>query len=306
MLPWKLRRHPLFPAYLAFASVSFFWGTTYLAIRMALETIPPLPLLAIRFVLSGGALLLLGWWKKWRWPRGRELWLTVLQGVLMLGIGNGCLVQAETWIPSGLAAVFITLSPFWLLGMDALTGGERLTLPVLSGFVVAFGGVLLLMGPDAFQTGTASAGGLWKGLLILQFGNIAWNAGSLMHRRRESEVHSFASGAIQQFASGLFWLAPALANGSLTGLQASSRSAWALLWLVVFGSIVGFTSYIYALEKLPVAVVSLYNYINPVVAVALGWLVYREPFGPREMWGMLIIFAGVALVRHMHSRQKRV
>jgi len=296
-----LGRHPLFRAYLAFASVSIFWGTTYLGIRMSLESFSPLALLSLRFVSSGVILVTVGWLRGWRWPRGRELLETSFQGVLMLGMGNGCLVLAETWIPSGMAAVFITLSPFWLLGMDAVTGGERLHLPVLGGCAAAFVGVMLLMGPDAWNL--SAGANLWKGLLILQLGNIFWNAGSLMQRRRSTEVTAFASGAVQQLASGVCFLIPALATGAFHGAQPALRSVAAVGWLVVFGSIVGYTSYIYALERLPVALVALYNYINPVVAMALGWWFYREPFGRRETLGMIIIFAGVALVRHLHRKK---
>jgi len=267
---------------------------------MALESFPPLALVALRFCLSGGLLLTFGRLRGWQLPRGAELRSTAFQGILMLGLGNGCLTLAETWIPSGMAALIITLSPFWLLGMDAMSGGERLHAPVLGGLVVGFAGVMMLLGPDAFTSVAGPA--LWKGLLILQLGNIFWNAGSLMQRRRATQVSAFASGAIQQFASGLFFLIPALASGSFHGLHPSFRSTVALGWLVVFGSIVGYSSYIYALERMPIALLSLYNYINPVVAVGLGWWFYREPFGWREAFGMIVIFAGVAIVRQVHGR----
>lgn len=295
-------RSPLFFAWLAFASVSLFWGTTYLGIRMALEAFPPLVLLAARFLLAGGVLVAVALARGWRLPRGRELWETAGQGVLMLGVGNGCLVLAETWIPSGMAALIITLSPFYLVGLDALMpGGEALHWPTLGGMVVGFLGVGLLLGPDAFHGSNSAA--LWKGVLILQIGNIFWNIGSVVQRRRTTQVHAFVSGAVQQFAVGVVYLIPALLwpGGPI---HWSFRGTAALLWLVVFGSIVGYNSYIYALERLPVALVSLYNYINPIVAVLLGWWVYREPFGMREAAGMLVIFAGVALVRHIHSRSR--
>lgn len=293
-------RSPLFFAWLAFASVSFFWGTTYLCIRMALESFPPLVLMAARFVLSGGILLAVALVRGWRLPRGRELWETAGQGVLMLGVGNGCLTFAETWIPSGMAALIITLSPFYLIGLDALMpGGEPLHLPTLGGMVVGFLGVALLMGPDALRGATAAA--MWKGLLILQVGSVFWNLGSVLQKRRTTQVHAFVSGAVQQFAVGLVYLVLA-AFWQGGEIHWNLRSSAALLWLVVFGSIVGYNSYIYALERLPVAIVSLYNYINPIVAVLLGWWAYREPFGPREALGMFVIFAGVAIVRRVQSR----
>ena len=293
-------RDPRFLAWLAFASVSFFWGTTYLGIRMALEGFPPMLLLALRFLLSGGILLIVAPVRGWTLPRGRELRETALQGLMLLGVGNGCLVLAETWIPSGMAALIITLSPFWLVGLDAaFPGGERLHGPTLAGMAVGLAGVGLLIGPDALSGGQASS--LWKGLLILQVGNLFWNLGSIYQRRRTVTVHAFSSGAVQQFTVGVVCLVIVLIwpGGEV---HVTLRSSLALAWLVVFGSIVGYTSYLYVLDHLPVAIVSLYNYINPVVAVLLGWWFYREPFGWREACGMMVIFAGVALVRRFQAK----
>jgi drug/metabolite transporter (DMT)-like permease len=288
-------------AWLAFSSVSFFWGTTYLGIRMGLESFPVLALVTIRFLSSGAILLLIAWWRGWKLPQGAELRSHCFQGVLMLGVSSGALTLAETMIPSGLAALIITLSPFWLVGLDAVTGGEKLHAPVLAGLLVGFSGVAILTGPDVLSG--ANGGNVLKGFLILQLGSLFWNAGSLMQRRRVSEVSAFVGGAVQQFSAGAASLAPALWTGAFDNLHPSNRSYAALAWLIVFGSIVGYNSYIYALQKLPVAVVSLYNYINPIVAVLLGWFFYREPFGAREAAAMAVIFLGVALVRRAHSRR---
>ena len=294
-------RDPRFLAWLAFASVSFFWGTTYLGIRMALEGLPPMLLVAVRYTFSGGILLLVALLRRWKLPRGRELAETALQGLVLLGVGNGCLVLAETWIASGLAALIITLSPFWLIGLDAaFPGGERLHLPTLAGMVVGLAGVALLLGPDAFSASQSAS--LWKGVLILQLGSMCWNLGSIYQRRRTVTVHAFSSGAVQQFAVGIAFLFISLAWRG-TPVHLTTRSTLAVAWLVLFGSIVGYTSYIYVLDHLPVAIVSLYNYINPVVAVLLGWWFYREPFGWREAFGMAVIFTGVALVRRFQAKR---
>jgi drug/metabolite transporter (DMT)-like permease len=297
-----LHQGSLTRAWLAFASVSLFWGTTYLAIRMALEAFPPMTLLALRFLLSGGIMLLAGRLRGWAFPTGRPLWRASWQGLLVLGLGNSCLVVAETWIPSGMAALIITLSPFWLVGMDAaMTGGERLHAPTLAGMGVGLAGVLLLLGPDAWRGGASSS--LWKGFLILQLGSVGWNLGSLLQRRAAGAMPAMVSGSIHQFAVGLAFLPLAILSGPPA--EWKPRSVLALLWLVVFGSIVGYTSYIYALERLPVAVVGLYNYINPIVAVILGWWFYREPFGPREAFAMLVIFAGVTIVKSVRRPPAR-
>jgi drug/metabolite transporter (DMT)-like permease len=289
-------------AWLAFASVSIFWGTTYLGIRMALESFPPMTLMCSRFCLSGGIMLLIGWLRRWPIPPAKAIRRAALQGLMMLGLGNACLTFAETWIPSGIASILITLSPFWLVGLDALMpGGEKLHFPTLAGMGVGLAGLLLLMGPGAWSGGGAD---LWKGLLILQLGNLGWNLGSLLQRRAAGEMPALVSGAIQQAAVGLAFIPLAAASGLPSAWKL--RSVLALLWLVVFGSIVGYNSYIYALERLPIAVVGLYNYVNPVVAVCLGWWFYREPFGRREALGMLIIFAGVAIVKSLRRPPARV
>ena len=136
-------RHPLFRPYLALVAVCFFWGTTYLAIRMALETFPPLILVASRFLISGLILTLFAYWRGWHLPRGRELAVNAVSGFLLLGIGNSCLVFAELAIPSGIAGLITTFSPFWLVGVEALfPGGERLHWPTIGGMVIGLLGAM--------------------------------------------------------------------------------------------------------------------------------------------------------------------
>ena len=290
-----LRDHPHFKAYLALASTCFFWGTTYLAIRVALESFSPALLVAGRFLLSGsimvGLVLALGY----KLPRGRELGWTTLFGIILLGGGNGCLVYSERLIPSSLAALFITLSPFWFSAIEALIpGGERLRLPVLGGIVTGFMGVAILIVPDLLEKGMSGA--VWQGFLLLQLGSVCWVLGSILQKRLKTEAHPFANGAVQQLAAGVFFVIPALFEESRQA-DLTTAGLGAVLYLVTFGSIVGFSSYVYALDKLPVALVSLYTYVNPLVAAALGWLFYREPFGRMEAAAMAIIFLGVWMVK---------
>lgn len=295
-----MRSHPLFRAYLALAAVCFFWGTTYLAIRMALESLPPLMLVGLRYTISGSLLLLIAFFAKAHLPSGRELAYTALFGVIIIGIGNGCLAFAEEWIPSGLAALFITTSPFWMVGMEALIpGGERLHAPTLVGMLVGLAGTALLVAPNAIQQGIG--GPSLKGFLLLQFGCCGWGFGSILQRRHETKAHPVVSGAVQQLATGLVFLGPAFLTKTQP-IHWTPRSTAALAYLVTFGAIIGYSAYLYALDKLPVSVVSIYFYVNPVVAVFLGWLFYNERIGWREIVSMLVIFAGVALVKR-YGRQ---
>jgi drug/metabolite transporter (DMT)-like permease len=273
---------------------------------MSLESFPPLLLVCARYMISGSLMLAAIAIRGGRLPRGRELRAACLSGVLVLGIGNGCLVFAELWIPSGLACLILTISPFWMVGVEALLpGGEPLHLPGIVGMLVGLFGASLLFAPD-WRTHTfhADHAGLLSGFLILQLAMAGWSFGSIYQRRQPGSAHSIVIGAVQQLAAGLACL-PLVLLFREHAVHWSLRGVAALLYLVVFGSIVGYSAYIFALDRLPVAIVSIYPYVNSVVAVTLGWLFYREPFGPREMASMAIIFTGVALVKR-YSRPERV
>jgi drug/metabolite transporter (DMT)-like permease len=295
-----LPRHPLFKAYLALVAVCIFWGTTYLGIRMSLESFPPLQLVCVRYLLSGSILLLFA--KAWGLylPRGRELAAACFSGFLTLGIGNGALVFAEVLIPSGIAGLIISISPFWMVGAEALLpGGERLHGPTIGGMAVGLAGAALLFTPDA-NTHVFDRH-LLNGFLMLQVGMIGWSFGSIYQRRKAGRAHPVVAGGVQQLAAALILLPFAVAIPQAP-VHWSVRGVTALLYLVFFGSLVGYSAYAYAMDRLPVAIVSIYPYANAVVAVFLGWLFYREPFGRRELLAMAIIFAGVAVVKRYSKK----
>ena len=252
-------------------------------------------LVSLRYLISGTVLLIVAFFVRAHLPSGKELLYTAALGVIIIGIGNGCLAFAELWIPSGLAALFITTSPFWMIGVEALIpGGDRLHGPTIAGMLVGLTGSVLLVAPAAVHQGFS--GPALRGFLVLQLGCCGWAFGSILQRRHETKAHPVVSGAVQQLATGLVFLGPAL----LTKARPSGwngRGVTAVVYLIVFGSIVGYSAYLYALHHLPVSVVSIYNYVNPLVAVCLGWLFYREQIGIRELVAMLIIFAGVTLVK---------
>lgn len=295
-----MTKHPLFAAYLAFASVCFFWGTTYLGIRVALESLPPLLLVSVRFLLSGGILLLALRIAGIALPRGKDLYWTGLFGLLVLGVGNSMLTFSEQLIPSSLASLFIAMSPIWMVGIEAaFPGGEKLTVGTAAGMAMGILGAGLLVGPDVFSQGLS--GNVVRGFLLLQIGSISWGLGSILQKRHKTEMHPVASAAVQQFAAGLAFLPAALLERAPVTWDV--KGIGALLYLTVFGSIVGYTSYVIALGRLPISIVSLYTYINPVVAAALGSLFYREPFGRQEVIAMLVIFLGVAIVKRYGQRR---
>lgn len=282
-------------AWLALAAVCILWGITYLGIRLALDAFGPLYLLAIRFLLSGGILLggakLLGS----KIPRGRDFWLTALFGTVTIGMGTGTLVFAEQWIPTGLAALFISTQPFWMVTVDwLLPHGQRPHAKTLRGLLVGLAGVAILVAPTAFSEGWH--GGTFLGFLLLQTGVVGWVAGALLQKRLHTEAHPVVIGAVQQLATGFFFLAPAVAWEPVPH-SLGLRPLGGLLYLVLFGSILGYSSFSYAMHRLPPAIVSIYTFVNPIVAVFLGWLMFHEHFGHREFTAMALIFIGVALVR---------
>lgn len=232
-------------------------------------------------------------------PRGPALWRTALYGVMVLGVGNACLTFSELLIPSSLAALFVSVSPLWMVGIEAAQpGGEKLTPGALAGIALGLGGAALLVAPDALRDGLS--GSVVRGFLLLQLGAASWSFGSVLQRRIWPPTDAGASAAIQQLAAGLSFLPAALLESKPVIWDA--KGVGAMLYLAVFGSIVGYTSYVFALHRLPVAVVSLHTYVNPVVAVILGRLFYGEPVGMREITAMAIIFAGVAVVQRYGRR----
>jgi drug/metabolite transporter (DMT)-like permease len=290
-----LRDHPQFKAYAALVSVCFFWGTTYLGIRMSLESFPPLLLVAARFIISGSIMLAFALAHGRRMPRGRNLLVACVAGVLILGVGNGALVFAEVLIPSGVAGLIITISPFWMVGIEAMQPrGERLHFPAIAGMIVGLAGAALLFAPDMHTQGFNH--NLLIGFLVLQAGMASWSYGSIFQRRHAGKADPVIASAVHQLAAGLS-MAPLALVVREHPVHWSARGVSAILYLVCFGSIVGYSSYVYALNRLPVAIVSIYPYVNAVVAVTLGWLFYREPFGVRETAAMAVIFAGVAIVK---------
>ena len=264
-------------------------------------------LVVSRFTLSGAILTGFAILSGKALPKGRELWQLALLGFLLLGIGNGSLSWAELLIPSGLASLFVTLSPFWMIGIESLMpGGTKLHLPSIGGMVIGFAGTALLVMPDIHAP--ADGGNLIAGFLICQLGVFAWCLGSILQKHRHFKTNPIITGGMQQLSAGLGFVPIALALPQ-HHVAWSIRGVGAVFYLAIFGSIIGYSAYIYALGKLPMPIFSVYPYVNAVVAVLLGWLIYREPLGLREWVAMLTIFAGVGIVKwqtasHAHSVSK--
>jgi drug/metabolite transporter (DMT)-like permease len=292
-------------AFFAWIAVCLIWGTTYLGIRISLETMPPALMGGLRWTIAGGLLA------AYLISRGQPLpprsrWGGIaLMAFLLLGLGNGGVVVAEQWVPSGLAAVFVATSPFWMAAVEScLRDGERLTRHVAAGLIVGFGGILVLVWPELSMT-SASSRFFLLGVAALQVASFGWALGSAYSRRHAREDNVLSTTALQMLAGGLLMVAAGTLRGEWAQLSFTARSGTALAYLSTIGAIGGFVAYTYALRHLPVSFVSLYAYINPVIAVALGVLVLGEPFSSRIAIAAALVFAGVAIVRSKPGRASR-
>ncbi len=283
-------------AYAAWLAVCFFWGTTYLAIRVGVQVAPPLLFNGMR-VLAAGVLLM-----TWLRARGQELptrtdWLHLgIVGTALLGIGNGFVSWSAQWVPSGLAAISVATTPFWMVGVEALRpGGDRPTWNALAGMVLGCCGMALLVAPR-LQAAHLDTGVL-LGFAGLQVACASWSAGSIYSRYRPVPVSPLMGAAAQMIVGGCLVSLTGILLGEGGRLACTPQGLAAFLYLLVFGSLVGYAAYIYALQKLPVSTVSLYAYVNPVIAMALGAALLGETLTVREIAAAAVILGGVAVVR---------
>jgi drug/metabolite transporter (DMT)-like permease len=282
---------------LAFAIIYFVWGSTFLAIRIGVLQVPPLLFAAMRFFVAG--LLLYGWTilRHERSPVGRQ-WLSVwLLGFLIFVGDYGCLFWAEQRVPSGVAAVLLaTIPAFMALSEILLLRTQRLTLRLAFALVVGLCGVAVL------ASRTLKLGGApvdRAGALAIIAGAICWSVASVLTRKLPLPPSKSVSSGTQMFAGGVMLTLVSAARGELRGFHPSSVSlqAWlALVYLIVFGSIIGFTAYLWLIHHQSPTKVGTYAYVNPVVAVLLGYFAGGEPLGARTVIGALCVLASVLLI----------
>jgi drug/metabolite transporter (DMT)-like permease len=289
-------------AYLAWIAVCLIWGTTYLGIRVTLETMSPLLMSGLRWAIAGS--LLAGYLalRGERLPPPSQWGSVALLGFLLLVLGNGGVAVAERWVPSGLTAVIVACSPFWMAGVESLRrDGEPFTRRIAAGLAIGFCGIVLLVWPE-LTSETAGAGGFVAGVIALQLACLGWSLGSSYSRRHARNENVFSTAAAQMIAGGVMMLALATADGEWGTLHMSVRSTTAFVYLTSVGAIGGFVAYTYALRHLPVSLVSLYAYINPIIAVALGVALLGEPFDARMAAAAAFVFTGVAIVQARKPR----
>lgn len=291
----------------AFATVYLVWGSTYLAIAVAVESIPPFMLAAMRFLSAGVVLYALARLGGSSRPTLREWRSTALVGLLMLMVGNGAVVWSETGdrVPSGVAALIVGTVPLWMVLVDWLRpGGVRPAWRVFAGLALGFGGLTILIAKDS---PTGSRGVDLLGAAALAGGSLSWAIGSVVSRHVALPKNKPLSTAMQMLGGGLGLVVAATIHGDFRGftLAAVSGRSWlALAYLVVFGSLLAFTAYVWLLQVSTPARVATYAYVNPVVAVALGWLMRNEPLTLRIALSAAAIVAGVVFITTAPVRRR--
>ena len=279
---------------LAFLAVYLCWGMTYLAMRIAVQDIPPHLMSGARFLVAGLVLYL---WIRRRDPRPTAIqWrAAAMVGAFLLLGGNATVAWAEQQVPSGLAAVLIAVAPIWMVGFEWARGGPRPGKRVAAGLILGLAGVALLVSPKGDSTTQVNP----IGAVMLVLASASWAWGSVVSKSAPLPKSPFLATSMEMIAGGVLLLLTALAAGQFAHFrptQVSADAVLAWLFLVVFGSLVGFTAYIWLLGVTSIAKVGTYAYVNPIVAVFLGWAVLDEPVTGRTLIAALVILVGVALV----------
>ena len=281
----------------AFAAIYLIWGSTYLGIRFAVETIPPFVPGGARFLLAGGILYAWLRFKGVPHPAGFHWRNAAVVGGLLLGVGNGGVNWAEQKLASSLTALLIAITPLWFVLLDWWRPrGTRPALQTMLGIVVGFSGVAILVGGgNAMRQNAVDL----SAVAALMIASISWACGSLYARYTPKADSSFMAGAMQMLAGGAVLFVVGLISGEATKFDltgVSGRSAWAFAYLTVVGSLIGFTSFSWLLKVSTPARVSTYAYVNPVIAMFLGWAIGGEELRARILWAAAIIVLAVVII----------
>jgi drug/metabolite transporter (DMT)-like permease len=287
-------------AYFALIAICAIWGTTYLALRVAVVGFPPFLFVVIRQILAGailvGLMLTVG---KSKLPAPGEIWKQAIGGFFMLSMGNGLVAYAEVTIPSGIAAIICSMMPMWVILINlTINRDERPTIPIIIGAALGFTGIILIFIQDLQALSNAAYS--W-GIFLTFLATVSWASASIWLKKRKSTADPFMNAGLQMFFAGV-WLIPfTLVFDDLSHVTFSSDTVYAMIYLVAVGSIIAYGCYTYALKKLPMTIVSLYAYVNPLVAVVLGWLILDEKLNARIGVAFLLTVAGIYLVNRGYT-----
>jgi drug/metabolite transporter (DMT)-like permease len=283
-------------ALLAYLIVCVFWGSTYLAIRIGVGVLPPFLFAGIRFVIAGGLLAAAALALGDRLPKNAADWrVLAIVGILLLTGGNSFVVWAEQYTPSGVASVFVVTVALWMAFFDAVIPGGtgELNWRVVLGLAIGFIGTVLLVGANPRDLLHADL----RGPIALTWASASWSLGSVYAKRHPTKTSPYMAAAIQMLVGGALATLVGTVRGEWLHWTLTPRGAGALVYLVVFGSILGYSAYGYALRHASPTIVGTYAYVNPVIAVLLGWVFLREPITPRMVLAMGMILGAVIWIQ---------
>jgi len=289
---------------LAFTLVYIFWGSTYLGIRIGVEHLPPLVMTGTRFTIAGALML------AYCAISGRGIRISVPQalrlaaiGILLLTMGNTILAWAELSVPTGLAALIVAITPLWMLILETwvFRSTDRVSAAGIAGLFLGFAGLAVLLWPQLMSTTTIGKRELFGSLSLLG-GSFCWSVGSSLSKRWQKGIDPFSASAWQMLFSGATNLLLALVLGEYAHALWTWRGVAAVAYLIVFGSWIGFSAFIWLIQNVPMSKVATYAYVNPVVAVFLGWLVLHERIDGYILAGSAIIVIAVSLVTRAEVR----
>lgn len=284
-----------FLAYLALAAVCLIWGTTYLAIRIGVTAFPAFLFSGIRQIIAG--LLLSGimlWFGKAKMPDRKSLLQQALGGFLMITMGNGLVGYGEMYVSSGLAAIICSMMPIWVVVINLkFSEDERPTLPVVAGLLIGLSGIILIFREHLAEFSNPA---YTLGIAVIFIANLGWASGSVLMKKQNQHSNAFLNAGLQMLFGGLFMLPASWLFDDYSNLVWTSDVVYSMLYLIVMGSVIAYACYSYAIKKLPMTIVSMYAYINPLVAVLLGWLVLGERLNIIIGISMIITIAGIYIV----------
>jgi drug/metabolite transporter (DMT)-like permease len=289
-------KRDLLVAYIALAAICIIWGTTYLALRIAVLHFPPFLFIAIRQTIAG--LILIGimmTFYKAQWPSIDQLIIQSIAGFFMISLGNGLVAWGEMYISSSLAAIICSLMPILIILINlTVNRQEKPTMSIVLGVIMGLAGIIMIFGEDIT---VASKTHYILGIIMTFTAVLAWSACSVWLKKQNIITsNTFLNAGLQMFFGG-FWLFPfSLLFDDLSNVNWSPEAAYSLLYLILFGSIIAYACYSYVLKKLPMTIVSMYAYINPIVAVILGWLVLDEKLNLKIAIAIFITLGGIYIV----------
>ena len=289
-------------AFLAWINVCVIWGTTYLVIRIGVQHLPPMLFAGIRWIIAGSIFIVFMKWKGKALPKANEIVHLAIVGLALLGLGNGLVVVSEQWIPSGLTALLLSTVPFGIVGLESLLPkGPKLNLTIITGLIMGLLGVFLIFKGEVKYLLVVENR---LGILGIMMAVFFWSLGSIYSKYKKVNVHPLMGASVQMLVAGTAMAIVGISLGELPKINLEMKGFLSLAYLITVGSWIGYGSYIYAIAHLPLSLVATHAYVNPIIALFLGWLILDEELNLQIIIAAFVIFVGVSIVRHGSAQLK--